>query len=148
MRESRRFGWWGLYALIPLMIGLMVLDDVVPMTETGHLVLLAVIVLVTCGLAVAWTERNVRLVETDGLDELSTYRVLLDTADGPSGGPITQEACQEREALPAGERELAARPPAMSRLRYKLEPDVARPTCIVIEPGVGYRLRVTSESDL
>ncbi len=32
----------------------------------------------------------------------------------------------------------------MSNLRHKLEPDAARPSFIVTEPGVGYRLRVTS----
>ena len=96
MCVSRRFRWWGLYALIPLMIGLMVLDDVVPMTETGHLVLLAAIALVICGLALAWIERNARFIETDGLDGLSTYRVLLDTAAGPSAEPLVQEAHQAR----------------------------------------------------
>lgn len=33
----------------------------------------------------------------------------------------------------------------MSNLRHKLEPDAARPSFILTEPGVGYRLRVTSE---
>jgi two-component system KDP operon response regulator KdpE len=31
----------------------------------------------------------------------------------------------------------------MSNLRHKLEPDASRPTIIVTEPGVGYRLRVS-----
>lgn len=112
MYGSRRFRWWGLYALIPLMIGLIVLDDVVPMTETGHLVLLAAIALVTCGLALAWMERNARFVETDGLDGLSPYRVLLDTAADPSAEPAVREAPLAREKLPAAERDAAVRPPA------------------------------------
>lgn len=33
----------------------------------------------------------------------------------------------------------------MSNLRHKLEPDATRPNYILTEPGVGYRLRVTSE---
>lgn len=33
----------------------------------------------------------------------------------------------------------------MSNLRHKLEPDVARPSFILTEPGVGYRLRVTTD---
>ncbi len=33
----------------------------------------------------------------------------------------------------------------MSNLRHKLEPDAARPSFILTEPGVGYRLRVASE---
>lgn len=33
----------------------------------------------------------------------------------------------------------------MSNLRHKLEPDAARPIYIVTEPGVGYRLRLTSD---
>ncbi len=32
----------------------------------------------------------------------------------------------------------------MSNLRHKLEPDAARPSYILTEPGVGYRLRVSS----
>jgi two-component system KDP operon response regulator KdpE len=32
----------------------------------------------------------------------------------------------------------------MSNLRHKLEPDAARPSYIITEPGVGYRLRVNS----
>jgi len=32
----------------------------------------------------------------------------------------------------------------MSNLRHKLEPDAARPSYILTEPGVGYRLRVNS----
>ena len=32
----------------------------------------------------------------------------------------------------------------MSNLRHKLEPDAARPNYILTEPGVGYRLRVSS----
>ncbi|HEY6102738.1 MAG TPA: response regulator [bacterium] len=34
----------------------------------------------------------------------------------------------------------------MSNLRHKLEPNPARPEYIITEPGVGYRLRVPSES--
>ena len=33
----------------------------------------------------------------------------------------------------------------MSNLRHKLEPDAARPSFILTEPGVGYRLRVTTD---
>jgi len=32
----------------------------------------------------------------------------------------------------------------MSNLRHKIEPDAARPNYIITEPGVGYRLRVSS----
>lgn len=33
----------------------------------------------------------------------------------------------------------------MSNLRHKLEPDASRPSFILTEPGVGYRLRITSD---
>ena len=32
----------------------------------------------------------------------------------------------------------------MSNLRHKLEPDAARPSYVLTEPGVGYRLRTDS----
>jgi hypothetical protein len=60
--------WWGLYALVPLMIALMVIDVDAAMSQTWHLILLAGIVLVVCGLALAWVDRNPRLVECGGLD--------------------------------------------------------------------------------
>ncbi len=114
MRTSRKFRWWGLYALIPLMIGLIALDDDMPMSETRHLVLLAAIAAVICGLALAWIERNARLVETDGLDGLSTYRVLLDTAEGASAEPVVQETFRTQDRTPAPGRD-AAVPAAASQ---------------------------------
>ncbi len=122
MCESRRFGWWGLYALIPSMIGLIVLDDVVPITEAGHLVVLAAIVFVICGLAVAWVDRNARFIETDGLDGLSAYCILFDTAVSPSDEPIMQEARREREGMSAVESDITADPsaPASDKPRMNL----------------------------
>ena len=111
MRASRRFRWWGLDALIPLMIGLLVLDVVVPMTETGHRALLVAIVLVICGLALAWTERAARSVDTDDLDRLGAYRVLRDTADAPPTQPVVREICPTQEQMPPVERHPAVRSP-------------------------------------
>jgi hypothetical protein len=58
--------WWGLYALVPLMIALMVIDDDAPMSQTWHLILLAGIVYIVCALALSWVDKNPRLVERGG----------------------------------------------------------------------------------
>ena len=58
--------WWGLYALVPLMIALMVIDADGAMSQTWHLILLAGIVCTVCALALAWVDKNPRLVERDG----------------------------------------------------------------------------------
>jgi len=63
------------------MVGLMVLDDDTPMSETGHLVLLAAIAVLICVLAVAWAERNHELVEREGADALVAYRPLPGTLE-------------------------------------------------------------------
>ena len=46
MRRFRSLRWWGLFALIPLTVALMVLDDEASFSQTWRLVLLAAIV---CG---------------------------------------------------------------------------------------------------
>ena len=59
--------WWGLHALVPLMIALMVIDADGAMSQTWHLILLAGIVYIVCALALSWVDRNPRLVERAGL---------------------------------------------------------------------------------
>jgi hypothetical protein len=66
MAKLRLSKWWGLYALVPLMIALMVIDADGAMSQTWHLILLAGIVCTVCALALAWVDKNPRLVERDG----------------------------------------------------------------------------------
>ena len=63
MGKLRFSKWWGLYALVPLMIVLMVIDVDAQMSQTWHLILLAGIVCTVCALALAWVDRNPQLVE-------------------------------------------------------------------------------------
>ncbi len=107
MRKLRNSNWWGLYALIPLAVGLIVLDAVEPLSETWHLILLAAIVVAICRLALTWVERNARLVETDGFDRLRTYRIWLDTADGASAEQVVRVTCQAQGRTPAPGRDAA-----------------------------------------
>jgi len=58
--------WWGLYALVPLMIALMVIDDDAAMSQTWHRILLAGIVFLVCALALSWVDKHPRLVERGG----------------------------------------------------------------------------------
>jgi hypothetical protein len=66
MGKQRFFKWWGLYALVPLTIALMVIDFDGAMAQTWHLILLAGIVCVVCALAISWVDRNPWLVERGG----------------------------------------------------------------------------------
>jgi hypothetical protein len=66
MGKQRLSRWWGLYALAPLMIALMVIDFDGAMAQTWHLVLLAGIVCTVCALALSWVDRNPWLVERGG----------------------------------------------------------------------------------
>ena len=68
MGKLRLSKWWGLYALGPLMIALMVIDVDAAMSQTWHLILLAGIVYIVCALAISWVDRHPLLVE---LGELS-----------------------------------------------------------------------------
>lgn len=123
MRMARKFRWWGFYALIPLMIGLIALDDKTPMSETWHLIVLVVIAAATCGLALAWIERNPRLVETDGIDGTCSYHILLDTADGLCAETVTQGIRATQEKAPAAERAADVHSPAsQTMIRNGREP--------------------------
>jgi hypothetical protein len=68
MGKLRPSKWWGLYALAPIMIVLMVIDYEGVMAQTWHLILLAGIVCFVCALAISWVERNPGLVEGGGKD--------------------------------------------------------------------------------
>ena len=91
MRSVRSLRWWGLFALVPLMVGLIVLDDEAPLSETWHMLLLATIAVVICVLAATWTERNHELIERDGADALVTYRPLPGTLEGMETEPAYPE---------------------------------------------------------
>jgi hypothetical protein len=67
MGKRRPSKWWGLYALVPLMIALMIIDVDGAMSQTWHLILLAGIVLIISALALSWVERNPQLIDLDEL---------------------------------------------------------------------------------
>jgi hypothetical protein len=77
MRRLRQeLKWWGLFALMPLTVVLIVLDDEAPLSQTWRLILLGGIAVVICALALRWVERNPELVERAGADSLTNYRPL------------------------------------------------------------------------
>ncbi len=110
MRDFRKFGWWGLFALIPLSIGLIVLDDAAPMSETWHMIVLGVIVVVICVLADGWVKRNYLLLEHKGADAdaLVAHRALPGITEG-ADTTITDGADREPSQA-GGERPLAVPP--------------------------------------
>jgi membrane protein implicated in regulation of membrane protease activity len=63
MGKLRLSKWLGLYALLPLMIALMVIDFDAAMPQTWQLILLAAIAVAVCALALSWVDRHPRLVE-------------------------------------------------------------------------------------
>ena len=67
MGKLRFSKWWGLYALVPLMIALMVIDVDAAMSQTWHLILLAGIVYGVCALTLSWVDEHPRLVERSEL---------------------------------------------------------------------------------
>jgi len=92
MRKLRNLRWWGLFALVPLTVALMVLDDESPFSQTWRLVILAAIVVVICVLAVAWAERNPELMEREGADALVSHRPLPGTIEAMGAKPSAQES--------------------------------------------------------
>ncbi|MCU0501086.1 MAG: hypothetical protein MUC51_04860 [Anaerolineae bacterium] len=81
MGKHRFSKWWGLYALVPLMIALLVIDADAAMSQTWHLILLAGIVYIVCALALSWIDAHPRLVERsrlageDGASDASAPRI-------------------------------------------------------------------------
>lgn len=81
MRLFRRFRWWGLFALLPLIVALIVLDDDAPFSVGWHYLALAAIVALICALAIRWVERHSELMEREGADALVTDRSLIGALD-------------------------------------------------------------------
>lgn len=116
MRKLRRLRWWGLFALIPLTVALMVFDYAVPFSEMWRLVLLAAIVMVICVLAVAWAESNFDLIQREGADALISYRPLPGTIEAMGAEPLAQEASKAgRRRLVFGYDPMAFPPVANNR---------------------------------
>ena len=83
MGKPRLSKWLGLYALLPLMVALMVIDDGADMSQTWHLILLVGIAVAVCALALSWIDRHPRLVERGGAG-------LTDSGDGASATRVTR----------------------------------------------------------
>lgn len=71
MRRSRsKPQWWGLYALAPLMIAAIVLDEEVLLSDTLRMILLGLIAVATCVLALRWVGRHYALLAQEDADKL------------------------------------------------------------------------------
>ena len=68
MNNLSRFKWWLLYLLVPLVVGLLVLDDDAPMSPIWHQVFAIAIVLVAGAVALAWVESNPRAMMGDDVE--------------------------------------------------------------------------------
>lgn len=105
MRRLRQeLRWWGLSALIPLTVVLIMLDVNAAMTETGHMILLAGVVVLICTLALRWVERHPGLEERDGADALNLRRPLASAAarERPQHSDPEPPSAAEREPAAAG----------------------------------------------
>jgi hypothetical protein len=118
MRKVRRLGWWGLFALMPLTVVLIVLDYKAPLSGTWHLVLLAATVAAICVLAIAWAERNPELMEREGADALIGYLPLPGTIEAVDGEPAVQEPLKAgRHRFVSGYDPMTSPPVVHRRLR-------------------------------
>ena len=85
-----------------------------------------------------------RMVTVDGIDvpltpnEYELLRLLLQNA----GKVLTHHQLLRQVWGTAYESEMHILRVNISNLRRKIEPDPARPRCLLTEPGVGYRIRV------
>ena len=61
--------WWALYAILPLVIGLLFLERLVTLPELGHQLLELAIVCVAVALLGLWTRANAAALEIDVDDE-------------------------------------------------------------------------------
>ncbi len=102
MRRLRQeLKWWGLFALIPLAVTLIVLDDFAPLTPSWRLSLLAGIAVVICLLALRWVERNPGLMAGEGTDAEVVSRTLLVINERGPAEPVVR-------GYPAGDAEQEA----------------------------------------
>jgi hypothetical protein len=107
----RRLRWLGLFALIPLTVLLIVLDDAASLTETWHYVLLGVIVVLVCVLALRWSERNPELMENQGVDALIRYRPLQGTVQAMGADTAARKVSKKAMRRLAVDYDPTAYPP-------------------------------------
>jgi hypothetical protein len=77
MKGIRKRRWWGLYVVILCtMLALLAVDRASGHGEVWHEVLSLAIVMIACGLAWLWIERNAERVGSQGVDAQAKAQVL------------------------------------------------------------------------
>lgn len=70
MQMQGKRAWLALYTIIPLAIGLVVFDVRAHLSPGEHMIVLAVIVIISSGLALLWAETHGDVIEQGGVDAL------------------------------------------------------------------------------
>jgi hypothetical protein len=61
--KQRKLAWWQLFALVPIMLGLMVIEQLAPLPGVSPEIVDVGIVLLTFGAMIAWVNINAGLLE-------------------------------------------------------------------------------------
>jgi cell division protein FtsL len=88
-----------LYLLAPLTVGLILIEDNAEMSDTWHLIFLAVIAVVICAAALLWIEHHPRLVETDGVHYQARTRYMnIEVHNSAQFEPIRHNGTTDEES--------------------------------------------------
>jgi len=103
MKRRKSSGWWGLYILVPVTLGLLLLADRAPgHGDTWHTLVTIGIVLLACGLAWLWSERNADLVGAQGVDAQAEGKSLSERGIRPGSlaPSLTARQAHYRQVMP------------------------------------------------
>jgi hypothetical protein len=84
MKRRKTPGWWGLYVIAPVALGLLLLANRAQwLGEGGHTAVTIGIVLLACGLAWLWSEKHDELMGAQGIDAQAEEQALSERGIRP-----------------------------------------------------------------
>ncbi len=96
--NKQRPSWWLLYLSLPLMIGLILLEIRLPLSDIGHRFAECIIVLIVFGSMWLWLKANAgALIQED----LERYHAALEADSSPISPPFVNNLPYELEHKPA-----------------------------------------------
>jgi len=83
LNQEHKPAWWQLYILVPVMLGLILVEQLDPLPGISSEIVDLSVVVLTFGMMLAWMRINSGLIEYDGMEKDESLRYLKITLYDP-----------------------------------------------------------------